>query len=250
MIQVAMETHMAAGISEFFIITSPEKPQLEHFLTGRWKPPAFPFERDLNFFRKLRQCRLVFAVQDWPTGVANAIAMAEDFVEEEPFVCIMPDCILFSDVSHTRQALDVFEKHGLNVIGTIAVQSRDVGRFGNVGILSMEKLDGNAFLITSLSDKTPEPIKAKPGETVYKGFGGGVYLPDYFGLISSIRPTAAGARFRTAWLAQVTFRSLSTVRMNGITGVNRSRSISTMQDSRFIRRSPVQRISGRLSHQV
>lgn len=192
MIQYALEAHMAAGISEFCIITSPEKPQLRHFLTGNWKPPLFPFERDAAFFEKLGHCRLVFAVQDRPTGVANAVGLARDFVADEPFVCVMPDCILFSDTPLTRQILEVFEKHGQNVIGAIAVRHTEVHRFGNVGLLKTERLDHKAFRITSLSDKSREPIRTKPGQTVHKGFGGGVYLPGYFDLISAVTPAAKG----------------------------------------------------------
>ena len=57
-------------------------------------------------------------------------------------------------------------------------------------MLSTQDLDGECFRITSLSDKTPEPLYANPGETICKGFGGGIYLPEYFDLIEEIRPHA------------------------------------------------------------
>jgi len=192
MIQHALETHLAAGVSEFCIVTSPEKPQLKDFLTGDWKPPRFPFEKDFRFYERLGPCRIVFVTQNQPIGVADAIGLARDFVGDEPFACIMPDCILFSRVSHTQQTLQAFEKHGVNVIGTIAIREGDVRRFGNVGLLQSEPLDGHAFLITALSDKKAEPIKATAGEIVHKGFGGGIYLPEYFDLIESVRSRANG----------------------------------------------------------
>jgi UTP--glucose-1-phosphate uridylyltransferase len=183
---------MAAGISEFCVITSPEKPQIRDFLAGDWKPPDFPFEKDLRFFHQLAQCEISFLTQNEPIGVADAVGLARDFVGNEPFVCIMPDCILFSDVSQTRQTLQVFERHRSNIIGTIAIRSAHVNRFGNVGLLQTEKLDGKAFQVTSLTDKTQEPIKASPGERIHKGFGGGIYLPEFFDLIEAMRPRAKG----------------------------------------------------------
>jgi UTP-glucose-1-phosphate uridylyltransferase len=56
-------------------------------------------------------------------------------------------------------------------------------RFGNVGRLRTNLLDENCFSIRSLSDKTTEPLSINPGEQIHKGFGGGIYLPEYFDLV-------------------------------------------------------------------
>jgi UTP--glucose-1-phosphate uridylyltransferase len=184
--------YMAAGISEFCIVTSPEKTQLRDFITGNWPPPALPFEKDARFYEQLRQCRIVFVTQSHPRGVADAVGLAKDFVGDEPFACIMPDCLLFSDKPLAQQLLQVFERYQKSVIGTIFITGADVKRFGNVGLLRTQRIDGECFLITSLSDKKPKPLTARPGETIHKGFGGGIYLPEYFDLIEIIRPKAKG----------------------------------------------------------
>ncbi len=192
MIQYTLEMYMAAGISEFYIIISPEKPQLKDFITGNWTPPALPFEKDARFYKHLKRCRIVFFTQSHPRGVADAVGLAKDFVGDEPFACIMPDCLLFSDKPHAQQLLQVFERYQKNVIGTVFIRSADVKRFGNVGLLGTQSLDGECFLITSLSDKKTEPLIARPGETIHKGFGGGIYLPEYFDLVEITRPHAIG----------------------------------------------------------
>jgi UTP--glucose-1-phosphate uridylyltransferase len=191
-IQYALEKHMAADISEFCIIISPDKPHLHDFITGNWNPPALPFEKDAIFYSQLEQCRIVFVTQSHPKGVADAVGLAEGFVENEPFICIMPDCLLFSEESHPQQLLHAFEKYKKSVIGTIIIESANVERFGNVGLLRTERLDEECFLITSLSDKDPEPMTAKPGEGIHKGFGGGIYLPEYFELLEETRAHAKG----------------------------------------------------------
>jgi UTP--glucose-1-phosphate uridylyltransferase len=189
-IQHAVEMHMAAGIHEFFIIISPEKLQLKDFLTGDWTPPALPFEKDLRFFDQLQRCHLVFATQTAPAGVADAVGLAKAFVGDEPFACIMPDCLLFSDKPHIQQLLPALQRHKKSVIGAILITGAESQRFGNVGILSTQEIDGGCLLITSLSDKTRKPLPANPGETICKGFGGGIYVPEYFDLIEAIRPQA------------------------------------------------------------
>ncbi|MBW1677388.1 MAG: NTP transferase domain-containing protein [Deltaproteobacteria bacterium] len=192
MIQYALEMYMAAGISEFCIIISPEKPQLKDFITGNWTPPAIPYEKDARFYKQLERCRIVFVTQSHPGGVADAVGMAKDFVGDEPFACIMPDCLLFSDRPHAQQLVQVFERYQKNVISTVFIRGADVKRFGNVGLLRTQRLDGESFLITSLSHKKPEPLTAMPGETIHKGFGGGIYLPEYFDLVEIVRALAKG----------------------------------------------------------
>ena len=124
--------------------------------------------------------------------MADAVGLAKDFVGGEAFACIMPDCLLFSDRPHAKQLLEVFERHRQNVISTIFIRGADTKRFGNVGLLGTQRLNGNCFLITSLSDKKPEALTASPGETIHKGFGGGIYLPEYFDLVEVVRPLARG----------------------------------------------------------
>ena len=191
-IQHILEMYMAAGFSEFCIILSPNKPRLKDFITGNWTPSAIPFEKDIRFYKQLERCRIVFVMQSHPTGVADAVGLAKDFVGDEPFACIMPDCLLFSDKPQAQQLLQVFERYQENVIGTVFIRGSDVKRFGNVGLLRTQRLNGECFLITSLSDKKGEPLTARPGETIHKGFGGGIYLPEYFELLEITRPIAKG----------------------------------------------------------
>lgn len=191
-IQYTFEMYMAAGISEFCIITSPEKPQLKDFITGNRTPSAIPFERNARFYKQLENCRIVFVEQTHTRGVADAVGLARDFVGDEPFACIMPDCLLFSGKPFAKQLLQVFDRFQKNVIGTILIKGSDAKRFGNVGLLQTQRLNGECFLIKSLSEKKGEPLTVSPGETIHKGFGGGIYLPEYFDLIEIIRPEAKG----------------------------------------------------------
>ncbi len=191
-IQYTFEMYMAAGISEFCIITSPEKPQLKDFITGNRTPSAIPFERNARFYKQLEKCRIVFVEQTHTRGVADAVGLARDFVGDEPFACIMPDCLLFSGKPFAKQLLQVFDRFQKNVIGTVLIKGADAKRFGNVGLLQTQRLDGECFLIKSLSEKKGEPLTVSPGETIHKGFGGGIYLPEYFDLIEIIRPGAKG----------------------------------------------------------
>ncbi len=187
MIQYILEMYMASGISELCIITSHSKPLLKNFIVGNWKPPILPFHWDAALYRRLEQCRTFFVTQDKPRGVADAVSLARDFVGDEPFACIMPDCLLFSERPFAQQLIDAFQRHEKNVIGTVIIKGDDVRRFGNVGVLRADRLDHRSFAIRSLSDKKRQPLAVEPGGAVHKGFGGGIYLPEYFDLVEVVR---------------------------------------------------------------
>lgn len=192
MIQHTIEMCMASGITELCIITSPEKPLLKNFVSGNWRPPSLPFQWDAGFYRNLRQCNVTVLNQQQPKGVAHAVSLARQLVGDDPFVCIMPDCLLFSRTPFARQLMRGFAKYRKHIIGTIYIQHAEIRRFGNVGMLKTDRLQNGCFSITALSDKTNQPLSAKAGEKIHKGFGGGIYLPEYFDLIDGTRTNANG----------------------------------------------------------
>lgn len=192
MIQYCLEMYIASGISQFCIITSPHKPLLKSFVTGNWDPPVLPFHWDAELYGKLKRCRTVFLTQDEPRGVADGVSLARDFVGNDPFACIMPDCLLFSSKPMAQQLIEVFQMYSNNVIGTVFINGDDVRHFGNVGVLGTDSLDNRCFAIRSLSDKKGQPLSVNPGMTIHKGFGGGIYLPEYFDLLETIRSSITG----------------------------------------------------------
>jgi len=192
MIQYTLEMYMASGISELCIITSPQKGLIKDFVTGDWWPPALPFSRDEVFHKNLEGCRTVFLTQKEPKGVADAISLARDFVGNEPFACVMPDCLLFSNEPMAKQLMRAFRRCKTNVMGTIFIKGDAIRCFGNVGVLQTEKADDDCPAIISLSDKKEEPLSGNPEAVIHKGFGGGIYLSEYFQLLEATRPHTEG----------------------------------------------------------
>jgi UTP--glucose-1-phosphate uridylyltransferase len=191
MIQHTIEMCLASGIREFCFVTSPSKPRLNAFVNDTWRPTHLPFKRDPQFYKNLSQCNITVLTQKKARGVADAISLAREFVGNDPFLCIMPDCLFFSQRPFARQLKDGFNKHRKPIIGTVYLQGNDVRRFGNVGQLSARVLDKHCFSIQSLSDKTRKPLSVGNGEKIHKGFGGGIYLPGYFDLVEIARTRAA-----------------------------------------------------------
>ncbi|MDY6838251.1 MAG: sugar phosphate nucleotidyltransferase [Thermodesulfobacteriota bacterium] len=192
MIQYTLEMYMASGISELCIITSPEKRLIKDFVTGDWLPPTLPFSRDEGLYRDLEGCCTVFLTQKEPRGVADAISLARDFVGNEPFACVMPDCLLFSNEPMVKQLMRGFRRCKTNVMGTTFIRGEDIRRFGNVGVLQTQRAYDDCPAIISLSDKKKEPLSNNADAIIHKGFGGGIYFSEYFHLLEATRPHAKG----------------------------------------------------------
>jgi UTP--glucose-1-phosphate uridylyltransferase len=182
MIRHTLEAYMASGIRRLAVIISPSKDLLRAYLSENRLPSGLPFRKDTDFRRRLKSCEISFFVQEQPSGVAEAVSLTRGFVGSDPFACIMPDCLLFAGPPFPQQLVKAYERCGTNVIGTILLRGKDLGRFGNVGLLETHPVDDRLARITSLSPKRPTPLSASHPGTYHKGFGGGVYLPEYFKL--------------------------------------------------------------------
>lgn len=188
LIQHQLEMYMASEIFEYCIITSSRKPLLNDFINGDWNSKALPYSYDARFHDRLADCRVALRFQEKPKGVAHAILLAADFVKDDPFLCIMPDCLLVSRKPFARQLIEAYAIHRENVIGSVHIPPSQQRRFGNVGILKADRVDSRCYVITSLSDKTREPLSTETGKSIHKGFGGGIYDSEYFALAEALQP--------------------------------------------------------------
>jgi UTP--glucose-1-phosphate uridylyltransferase len=181
-IQHAVEMHAKSGVEDIAVILHPEKELIRDFLEG--KPLSHlaydPRDREFNDMRASLSFRFFYQMQR--RGVVDAALLARDFVDNEPFALIMPDCMLFSSRPFLAQILTHVPPQAKGVIGFIMLEKERAHLFGNVGLLKVRPETESLYRIVELSDKAPgsvtfsEPIHAK-------GFGGGIYMPDYFDYI-------------------------------------------------------------------
>jgi UTP--glucose-1-phosphate uridylyltransferase len=179
----AVEGIAGSGIAQVAVVVSPAKESIPRFLLERY-PGGL-----------LGACELICVMQNQPLGVADAISRCRDFIEGEPFALVMPDNILIEGPPVIAQLLPCFGRYGLDTIGAIRLAGETLQCFGNVGFLDVEMLPTEAerlFRVSHYSDKRREPAELQPGTTVLKGFGCGVFLPNFFDLIEEWRPRLTG----------------------------------------------------------
>jgi UTP--glucose-1-phosphate uridylyltransferase len=135
MIQCAVEEAAAAGLTRMIFITGRGKRaiedhfdrayELEHELTAREHASA------LQDLRSAVPAGVTFSYirQREPTGLVDALRMARPLIGNDPFAVILPDQLFDSERSALSQVLDVFNAHGLSVVG--AEQARSDTRDGS-----------------------------------------------------------------------------------------------------------------------
>lgn len=185
LIQHAIEMHISSGVKEIAIILHPEKEIVRTFLEGKISPASLELPTlDENFHEILKDISLQFMYQNERRGVVDAVLLARDFVGDEPFALIMPDCLLIAEKPFLAQIMEWAPQGAAGVIGYIMLEKDRADKFGNVGLLTVSHLRGPLYSISRLSDKGPDAIHFD-GPHHPKGFGGGIYSSDYFEYVTA-----------------------------------------------------------------
>jgi UTP--glucose-1-phosphate uridylyltransferase len=190
----AIEGLAASGIRQIGVVISPAKESIRQFLLG--EPPEFLAPQlDAHLRVLLRACEFSFFVQPSPLGIADAVSLCRDFVDDEPFALVMPDNILLDGLPVVSQMIPFFSREPRDMLGALRLEAEQASRFGNVGILETEAISDESKKIVSVrrfSDKISSSLHIPAGESVLKNFGGSIFLPHFFDYIEKLRPHIEG----------------------------------------------------------
>jgi len=159
-IQYVVEELEAAGINQILIITGQKKRAIEDH-----------FDRDTELLRLLEEkgdqalidslkheeagVQLFYTRQSEQLGTAHAISLAENFVDDEPFVVCLGDSIIKSEEpgSFLKRLIKTHEAR--NAVVTIAFQEvkpEDVVKYG-IAVLDPEHSEDSEFRLSGLVEK-------------------------------------------------------------------------------------------------
>lgn len=151
-----LQTLLRAGIEDIIVISGPEHvDQMASFLGSGSR----------------FQCRFSYRVQDEPKGIAQALGMAEEFVDGDDVCAILGDNVYFDDLA---EQIDAFEKGGHIFLKEVP----DPERFG------VAELRGTA--VVSIEEKPQRP------KSNYAQTGCYVYDARCFDVIRNLRPSPRG----------------------------------------------------------
>lgn len=148
LIQYAVEEAAASGIQKVILVLAPEMALVsEHFRING----ASNGDRRLRALAESVEIRAV--MQQYPKGLADAVACAEQETGDESFAVILPDVLIDSAVPATQQLVRCYKAHPGCVIGTQLVPRQEVDKFGILVPASSHSNHELAFRVASLLEK-------------------------------------------------------------------------------------------------
>jgi UTP--glucose-1-phosphate uridylyltransferase len=162
-IQLVVESAVAAGIEDIIIVTGPTKRAIEdHF------DRSVEFETDLRAKGKDKEADQIRSIAELANFVyvrqkgdvkGNAIPVlnVEHLLGGEPFMYFFADDFFTGEVPYAKQLMDAYKKTGKSVVCLREVSDEDTSRYGVVGI--EKDLGDGLYKINGYYEK-PGPEKA------------------------------------------------------------------------------------------
>lgn len=190
-LQLIVEEALSAGIEEILIITSASKnaiidhfdrnADLERFLKEKNKPVELKIVEDVGNLADIH-----FIRQKEQKGLGHAILHAETFVGNEPFAVLLGDDLFKSAKPAIKELMEVYDKYGGSVVGTLEVSASETKKYG---IVEPEKaMDANVFKLKGVVEK-PDPSVAPSLSAISGRY---ILSPTIFSILRTQKPGVGG----------------------------------------------------------
>ncbi len=118
-----VEEFVASGIKDIVIVTSRRKKSLEDYFDREVELEAALEKAGkqamLEKIKPYEDVNICFVRQKEMKGVGHAMLGVKEFIGDSPFVVAYPDDLHFGEVPLAKQLIDVYEKTGCTVLGTL-----------------------------------------------------------------------------------------------------------------------------------
>jgi UTP--glucose-1-phosphate uridylyltransferase len=190
-IQYIVEEAVASGIEEVILITSQGKEAIEnHF--------DYDFQLDTVLKKKnkliLREelanisnlIDIVSVRQKEPLGLGHAIWMARHVIGNEPFIVLLGDDLVMSDVPCCKQMIDLFDKVQESIV---AIQRVPMDQTHQYGIVEGKKIDHDrTYKVDNMVEK-PSPGTSTSDMAI---IGRYLLMPEIFDFLEKAKPGHGG----------------------------------------------------------
>ncbi len=189
-LQVIAEEVVKSGITDILFIVGYKKDILEsHFKSAPELEKVLEEKGKDGFLKEIKypntMANISYVIQEEQNGTASAIALAEKFVNGEPFAVLFGDDVMYNDGRQViGQLVDVYEKYGKTVLGCKRVSMDDISKYASVEFDKVEEED--VYRMVRVTEK-PKKEEAKSD---LAPLGRYVCSPDIFDIIRELKPGA------------------------------------------------------------
>ncbi|WP_138858859.1 UTP--glucose-1-phosphate uridylyltransferase GalU [Exiguobacterium mexicanum] len=189
-IQYIIEEAVESGIEDILIVTGKGKRAIEDHFDSVPELEQTLIEKGKSEFLKLVEettnINIHFIRQSKPMGLGHAVLQAKAFVGDEPFVVMLGDDIVQSEIPCTKQLIDQYYKTERSIIGVQPVLSDVTHRYGIVD--PKETLENGLHKVESFVEK-PAP-GTEPSNLAI--LGRYLFSPQIFNFLETQVPGSGG----------------------------------------------------------
>lgn len=204
--QILVEEIAQAGIKDVLVVISRDKQNVvEHFTPNPQyvcqleKEGKTDEAQALTHLANLADVKFVY--QNAVTGTGKAVELAKEWAQNQPFVVLNGDDVIFAQKSATLQMAEAFERCNKPVVGVQAVTKQEIKKYATCKIVQS---DGRLHKIDDIVEK---PQTEAEIFSLLAPLGRYVLTPDIFDVIATTPPKKSGEVYLTD--------SLQTMAKNG-----------------------------------
>jgi UTP--glucose-1-phosphate uridylyltransferase len=168
LIQYAVEEAKAAGIEQFFFVTSRGKGVIDDHFDHAFELETTLRERGRTDLIDELETHLpepgqiAYTRQQRPLGLGHAVWCARSLVGDEPFAVLLADDLMVCDKPCLTQMVKAYEEVGGNIVAIVDVPREHTRRYGVLDVVSD---DGRLVRARGVVEK-PEPATAPSTSTI------------------------------------------------------------------------------------
>lgn len=189
-LQVISEEVVNSGITDILFIVGYKKEILESHFNAAPELEKMLAEKGKNDFLEEvvypeKMAKFTYKIQEVQNGTASAVALARDFVGDEPFAVLFGDDVMYNEGRPViGQLIDVYEKYGKTVLGCKRVSMDVISKYASVEYDKV--LEDDVYNMVKVTEK-PKKEEAKSD---LAPLGRYVCSPDIFKIIDDLKPGA------------------------------------------------------------
>ena len=182
----AVEEGKKSGIENFLFITGRGKESIENYFDYSFElEERLKRENKFDYLKEIQDIqnlgKIFYIRQKEPRGLGDAIFLAKDFVNDEPFAVILADDIFIYDEPPLRKLIKVFEKY-YGII--LSIKRVDYDKVENYGIIKGKQIENNLYEVLDLIEK-PKKDEAPSNLAI---IGRYILPPQIFNVIPNLKP--------------------------------------------------------------